>query len=97
MSAPTLGKDALYIVTAAHVVSGDEKPKVSLRNPKYISRLLWKHSEGRDEVTGLALLVVRGSASRRIVFSTLSGRLCRDATRFACTDTKSLFGHVTIE
>lgn len=56
-----LDKDATYIVTAAHVVVGDPRPKVEFftkRNLPVASEVLGV--EGDDEVRGLALLVVRG-------------------------------------
>jgi len=55
-------KDAAYIVTAAHVVAGDQQPKVEFftkRNMSVTAEVLGL--EGDDEVRGLALLVVRGS------------------------------------
>ncbi|MET0515316.1 MAG: SUMF1/EgtB/PvdO family nonheme iron enzyme [Nitrospiraceae bacterium] len=56
-----LEKDVAFVVTAAHVVSGDEQPKVQFfAQPDVHIQATVKHSEGRDEVTGLALLVVRG-------------------------------------
>ena len=56
-----LEKDLAYIVTAAHVVSGDAQPRVQFFPQEDVSvQATVKHSEGGDEVTGLALLVVRG-------------------------------------
>jgi formylglycine-generating enzyme required for sulfatase activity len=55
-------KDAVYIVTAAHVVAGDTHPQVEFftkRNLPVTAEVLGL--EGGDEVRGLALLVVRGS------------------------------------
>lgn len=55
-------KDAAYIVTAAHVVAGDQHPRVEFftkRNVPVTAEVLGL--EGDDEVRGLALLVVRGS------------------------------------
>ncbi|TKB70755.1 MAG: hypothetical protein E8D52_01290 [Nitrospira sp.] len=55
-------KDAAYIVTAAHVVAGDQHPRVEFftkRNVPVTAEVLGL--EGGDEVRGLALLVVRGS------------------------------------
>lgn len=57
-----LAKDAAYIVTAAHVVAGDQQPRVEFftkRNLPVTAEVLGL--EGNDEVRGLALLVVRGS------------------------------------
>ena len=51
----------VYIVTAAHVVAGDQNPRVEFlprRNVPVPASVL--HLEGEDEVRGLALLVVRG-------------------------------------
>ena len=56
-----IDKDAIYIVTAAHVVAGDPQPKVEFftkRNVPVLAEVLGL--EGDDEVRGLALLVVRG-------------------------------------
>ena len=53
--------DVAYIVTAAHVVAGDQHPKVEFftkRNVPVTAEVLGL--EGTDEVRGLALLVVRG-------------------------------------
>ena len=53
--------DAVYVVTAAHVVTGDPQPRVefySKRNIPVLTEVLGL--EGDDEVRGLALLVVRG-------------------------------------
>jgi formylglycine-generating enzyme required for sulfatase activity len=56
-----LEKDLAYIVTAAHVVSGDAQPRVQFFTQEDVSvQATVRHSEGDDEVTGLALLVVRG-------------------------------------
>ena len=57
-----MDKDAAYIVTVAHVVAGDQRPKVEFftkRNLPVTAEVLGL--EGDDEVRGLALLVVRGS------------------------------------
>ena len=54
-------KEAVYIVTAAHVVAGDAQPRVEFftkRNIPVTAEVLGL--EGDDEVRGLALLVVRG-------------------------------------
>lgn len=53
--------DAVYIITAAHVVAGDPQPSVEFftkRNILVPSEVLGL--EGDDEVRGLALLVVKG-------------------------------------
>ena len=56
-----LEKDLAFIVTAAHVVSGDAQPRVQFFTQEDVSvQATVRHSEGDDEVTGLALLVVRG-------------------------------------
>ena len=48
-------------MTAAHVVNGDAQPRVQFFPQEDVSvQATVKHSEGGDEVTGLALLVVRG-------------------------------------
>jgi formylglycine-generating enzyme required for sulfatase activity len=55
-------KEAAYIVTAAHVVAGDQHPRVEFftkRNLPVTAEVLGL--EGDDEVRGLALLVVRGT------------------------------------
>lgn len=55
-------KEAAYIVTASHVVAGDQYPRVEFftkRNVPISAEVLGL--EGDDEVRGLALLVVRGS------------------------------------
>ena len=54
-------RDAAYIVTASHVVAGDQYPRVEFftkRNVPISAEVLGL--EGDDEVRGLALLVVRG-------------------------------------
>lgn len=56
-----LEEDLAYIMTAAHVVSGDAQPRVQFFPQVGVSvQATVTHSEGDDEVTGLALLVVRG-------------------------------------
>lgn len=56
-----LERDVVYIVTAAHVIAGDVQPKVQFFTQQDLSvQATVKHSEGGDEVTGLALLIVRG-------------------------------------
>lgn len=56
-----LDSDIVYIVTAAHVVSGDAQPRVQFFPQEDVSvQAMVRHSEGGDEVTGLALLVMRG-------------------------------------
>lgn len=56
-----LDSDIVYIVTAAHVVAGDAQPRVQFFPQEDVSvQAMVRHSEGGDEVTGLALLVVRG-------------------------------------
>ncbi len=53
-------RDVAYIVTAAHVVAGDQRPQVEFftkRNLPVTAEVLGL--EGDDEVRGLALLVVR--------------------------------------
>lgn len=56
-----LEKDLVYIMTAAHVVSGDAQPRVQFFPQVDVSvQATVRHSEGDDAVTGLALLVVRG-------------------------------------
>ena len=55
-------KDAAYVVTAAHVVAGDQQPKVEFftkRNMPVTADVLGL--EGDDEVRGLALLMVKGA------------------------------------
>lgn len=57
-----MDKDAVYIVTAAHVVAGDTHPKVEFftkRNMPVRAEVMGL--EGDDEVRGLALLVVKGA------------------------------------
>lgn len=57
-----LDKDAAYIVTAAHVVAGDQRPRVEFftkRNVPVVAEVLGL--EGDDEVRGFALLVARGA------------------------------------
>jgi formylglycine-generating enzyme required for sulfatase activity len=56
-----LERDVVYIVTASHVVSGDAQPKVQFFAQRDVyTQATVRHSEGADDVTGLALLVVRG-------------------------------------
>jgi hypothetical protein len=57
-----LGRDAAYIITAAHVVAGDPQPQVEFftkRNVPVSAEVL-PGAEGGDEVRGLALLMVKG-------------------------------------
>lgn len=59
-----LEADLAYIVTAAHVVSGDPQPKVHFFSRQDVPvPAQVKHAEGGDEATGLALLVVRGKGN----------------------------------
>lgn len=58
-------KESVYIITAAHVVSGDSRPQVEFfprRNEPVPAEVL-PGAEGADEVRGLAMLVVRGNAN----------------------------------
>jgi S1-C subfamily serine protease len=58
-------RDVAYIVTASHVVAGDQYPRVEFftkRNVPISAEVLGL--EGDDEVRGLALLVVRGEERR---------------------------------
>ncbi|NGZ60430.1 MAG: hypothetical protein CV081_08005 [Nitrospira sp. LK265] len=56
-----LDSEVVYIVTAAHVVSGDPQPRVQFfsRQEGQV-RATVKHAEGGDEATGMALLTVQG-------------------------------------
>ena len=59
-----LNPDIVYIVTAAHVVSGDAQPRVQFFTQQDVQVLAHvKHAEGGDEVTGMALLTIRGKES----------------------------------
>lgn len=56
-----LEPEIVYIVTAAHVVSGDAQPRVQFFTQQDVPiRANVKHAEGGDDVTGMALLTVRG-------------------------------------
>jgi formylglycine-generating enzyme required for sulfatase activity len=66
-------KEAVYIVTAAHVIAGDAQPKVEFftkRNMPVTAEMLGL--EGDDEVRGLALMVVRGQENLPKGLTTLS-------------------------
>jgi formylglycine-generating enzyme required for sulfatase activity len=53
--------EIVYIMTAAHVISGDSQPKVQFFSRQELPvRAQVKHAEGGDDETGMALLVVRG-------------------------------------
>lgn len=53
--------ESVYIMTAAHVISGDSQPKVQFFSRQEVSaRAQVKHAESGDDETGMALLVVRG-------------------------------------
>lgn len=53
--------ESAYIVTAAHVVSGDSQPRVQFFARQDVPvRAQVKHAEGGDDETGMALLTVRG-------------------------------------
>jgi len=57
-------RESVYIITAAHVVSGDPRPQVEFfpkRNVLVPAEVLG--AEGSDEVRGLAMLMVRGNAN----------------------------------
>lgn len=57
-------RESVYIITAAHVVSGDPRPQVEFfpkRNVPVPAEVLG--AEGSDEVRGLAMLMVRGNAN----------------------------------
>lgn len=84
-------RDVVYIVTAAHVVSGDAQPKVQFFTQSDVSaQAIVKHSEGRDEVTGLALLVVRGKDN---LPSGLTALTLTSAPRMSGNDEIILIGH----
>ena len=56
-----LDSESVYIVTAAHVVAGDSQPKVQFFTQQDVQiQATVKHIEGSDDVTALALLVIRG-------------------------------------
>ena len=53
--------EIVYIMTVAHVISGDSQPKVQFFSRQEVPvRAQVKHAEGGDGETGMALLVVRG-------------------------------------
>jgi formylglycine-generating enzyme required for sulfatase activity len=86
-----LERDVIYIVTAAHVVSGDAQPKVQFfTQPDVSAQAIVKHSEGGDEVTGLALLVVRGKDN---LPSGLTALTLTSAPRMSGNDEIILIGH----
>ena len=56
--------DAVYIVTAAHVIAGDSQPKVQFFTQQEVQiQTTVKHVEGSDDPTALALLVLRGKGN----------------------------------
>ncbi len=81
-------RDVAYIVTASHVVAGDQYPRVEFftkRNVPISAEVLGL--EGDDEVRGLALLVVRGEENIlkgiAALALTTSGRLSGGAKTFS--------------
>lgn len=65
--------ESVYIMTAAHVISGDSQPKVQFFSRQEVSaRAQVKHAEGGDDETGMALLVVRGKDNVPPGLATLS-------------------------
>ncbi|QPD02758.1 MAG: hypothetical protein Nkreftii_000532 [Candidatus Nitrospira kreftii] len=64
--------EIVYIMTAAHVISGDSQPKVQFFSRQEVPvRAQVKHAEGGDGETGMALLVVRGKDNIPVGLATL--------------------------
>ena len=56
-----LESDVVYIVTAAHVISGDAHPKVQFFTQQDVQvQATVKHAESSEDANGLALLMIRG-------------------------------------
>mgnify|MGYP001193095649 CR=1 FL=1 len=86
-----LERDVVYIVTAAHVIAGDVQPTVQFFTQQDLSvQATVKHSEGGDEVTGLALLIVRGKDR---LPSGLTSLTLASASRMSGNDEIILIGH----
>lgn len=86
-----LEKDVAYIVTAAHVIAGDAQPNVQFFTQQDVSiRATVRHSEGGDEVTGLALLIVRGEDN---LPSGLTALTLASASRLSGNEEIAVIGH----
>lgn len=86
-----LDPDIAYIVTVAHVVSGDAQPKVQFFTQQdiYVQATV-KHSEDGDEVTGLALPTIRGKQN---LPSGLTALPLTSGVRFSGAEDIMMIGH----
>ena len=83
--------DAVYIVTAAHVVAGDSQPNVQFFTQQDVKiQVTVKHAEGSDDPTALALLVLRGKGNIPAGLTTMS---LATATRVTSGDDIMVIGH----
>ncbi|MBX3329909.1 MAG: SUMF1/EgtB/PvdO family nonheme iron enzyme [Nitrospira sp.] len=86
-----LAPEIAYIVTAAHVVAGDSRPKIQFFTQQDVQiQATVKHIEGSDDVTALALLVIRGKAN---IPSGLAAMSLAISARFAGADEVIVIGH----
>ena len=86
-----LDPDIVYIVTAAHVVSGDPQPNVQFFTQQDVQvRAQVKHTEGGDDVTGMALLTIRGKEN---LPSGLTALPLATASRMSGAEDIMVFGH----
>lgn len=86
-----LDSEIVYIMTAAHVISGDSQPKVQFFSRQEVPvRAQVKHAEGGDNETGMALLTVRGKEN---VPTGLAALPLATATRVSDGDDIMVVGH----
>jgi S1-C subfamily serine protease len=86
-----LDPEIVYIVTAAHVVAGDSQPKVQFFTQQDVqTQAVVKHIEGSDDVTALALLVIRGRGNIPLGLTAMS---LATSARFAGADEVIVIGH----
>lgn len=86
-----LDSEIVYIMTAAHVISGDSQPKVQFFSRQEVPvRAQVKHAEGGDDETGMALLTVRGMEN---VPTGLAALPLATATRVSDGDDIMVVGH----
>lgn len=86
-----LDPEIVYIVTAAHVVAGDSQPRVQFFTQPDVQTLATvKHIEGSDDVTALALLVIRGKGN---IPSGLAPMFLATSARLAGADEVIVIGH----
>ena len=86
-----LDPEIVYIVTAAHVVAGDFQPKVQFFTQQDVrTSATVKHIEDSDDVTALALLVIRGKEN---IPSGLAAMFLATSARFVGADEVIMIGH----